>query len=384
MFFLAPVTSLLTAAAERMPIISFYGAVIWQKLADDEYAAMKDCGFTHSLNFYETINVALSDMQVANKAGIKIYVHSQQLLNNPTSAVAKLKNAPALAGYFLVDEPKATDISKYVNMVNTIKRTDSSHGCYVNLLPYYGKEMLKDMAAESYSAYLQTASRMNLPQISFDFYPVTKEGLREDTWFYTLSEIRQESLRTGKPFWGFVLCTPHSVYPQPTLATLRLQAYINLAYGAQAIQYFTYKTPQDKSYDFHNAPIELNGRKTKTFPLVKQMNEELKNVSTLFYGATVASIGHLVRVPNGTQRAKTPTGIKRIKVTGSAGAVLSTFSNNGHNYLAIVNKDYEKTMSLEITATSSGVMYINKQLAESTPKSAYTIQPGDIALFRLK
>lgn len=382
LFFLSA-SNIVIAAADSMPIISFYGAIIWQKLTVDEYAAMKDCGFTHSLNFYETIDTALNDLQVANNAGVKIYVYSQQLLNNPASAVARLKNSPALAGYFLVDEPKATDISKYVNMVNTIKRVDSGHGCYINLLPYYGKEMLKDMAAQSYRAYLQAASQISLPQISFDFYPVTKEGLREDTWFYTLSEIREESLRTGRPFWGFVLCTPHSVYPQPTLATLRLQAYVNLVYGAQAIQYFTYKTPQDKSYDFHNAPIELNGRKTKTYLLVKQMNVELKNVSKLFYGATVTSIGHLIKIPSGTQRAKTPSGVKRIKVVGNGGAVVTTFSNKGHKYLAVVNKDYEKSMTMEIVFTSAA-KHIDKKLAETTPKSAYTVEPGDICLFRLQ
>jgi len=36
---------------------------------------------------------------------------------------------------------------------------------------------------------------------------------------------------------------PHIVYPQPEMSHLRIQAYTNLAYGAQGLEYFTYQTP---------------------------------------------------------------------------------------------------------------------------------------------
>ena len=47
--------------------------------------------------------------------------------------------------------------------------------------------------------------------------------------------------RVGKPLWAFTLLTPHSgAYAQPTIGGLRLQAFSDLAYGAQAIQHFTF------------------------------------------------------------------------------------------------------------------------------------------------
>lgn len=366
----------------QMPIIAYYGPVIEEMYLSD-YQDMKDCGFTHTLNIYNSLEAAVKNVTLANKVGIKVYVHTPQLLSNPVITVQKLKSLPALAGYFLADEPIMTDIDKYVNMVKIVNRYDANHHCYINLHPYYNANQMKIIGARSYRTYLQSASQIGLPQISFDFYPVTNNGLRSDSWFYTLSEVRQESLRTNVPFWGYVLSVPHNDYPQPTLAMFRLQVYVNLAYGAQAIQYFTYKLPTDKTYSFHDAPIDAKDRKTKTYPLVKQMNNELKKVSSLFYGAKIESIGHLINIPSGCQKAKIPQNIKNLSVKGQAGAVVSVFTNNGHKYLAIVNKDYVSTMTLKITAKNNAVKNISKQLVENSLKSSYTVQPGDIVLFRL-
>lgn len=382
--FFTIIANIIVKAQSSMPIIAYYGPVI-ERLTQSDYNTMRECGFTHSLNIYRSLDRAQSDMALANQAGIKVFVHTPQLLKNPTNAVATLKNKAGFGGYFLADEPVQADASKYAQMVKTIQRLDSTHPCYINLNPYYNGNQLKAIGASSYKGYLQTMSTMGLPQMSFDFYPITKNGLRADTWFYTLNAVREESQRTNKSFWAFILSVPHGDYPQPTLAMLRLQCYINLAYGAQAIQYFTYRTPYDnKQYDFRNAPIEANGKQTKTFSLVKQMNAELKNVSKLFYGAKVTTIGHLIKIPSGCQRAKVPSGIKSLSVNGKEGAVVSIFSKNGKKYLAVINKDYERTMTLNISVSSNLVKSISKQLVESTPKSTYTVQSGDIALFKIQ
>lgn len=367
----------------QMPIIAYYGPVI-EKMTLNEYSDLKVCGFTHSLNIYNTVEQALSDMTIANKVGIKVYVHTAALLKNTATTVIRLKNSMALAGYFLADEPTMADINKYMDMAAIIKRIDQRHECYINLHPYYSNDQMKSIGATSYSAYLHTASHIGLPQISFDFYPITKDGLCSETWFYTLNEIRRESLRTNVPFWGYVLSVPHNDYPQPTLSMLRLQVYVNLAYGAQAIQYFTYKLPQDKTYSFHNAPIDGNGKKTATYALVKKMNEELKKVAPLFYGARIEAIGHLIKIPSGCTKASTPVHIKSLKVEGRSGAVVSVFNKNSHKYMAIVNKDYEHTMTLTLNAKSKVVKYINKELVESVPNASYIIQAGDMALFKLQ
>lgn len=382
-FFVVLIICVMVKAEGSMPIIAYYGPVI-EKMTLNEYYVMKNCGFTHSINIYYTVEQALSDLALARTAGMKIYVHTPPLLTNTISTVMQLKNSSALAGYFLADEPYMNDINKYVGITKSIKKIDGNRTCYINLNPYVDNNQLKRIGAGSYTEYLQKASQIGLQQISFDFYPVTKNGLLASSWFYTLNEIRKESIRTNCPFWGFVLSVPHNDYPQPTLAMLRLQAYVNLAYGAQAIQYFTYKLPTDKTYSFHDAPVDANGRKTKTYSLVKRMNGELKKVASLFYGAKVESIGHLIKIPSSCKKATTPKNIKKLYVNGQEGAVLSVFTNKGHKYLAVVNKDYLAAMTLVLEAESSAVKAVSKQLVESNLKSSYTVQPGDIALFKLE
>ena len=85
--------------------------------------------------------------------------------------------------------------------------------------------------------------------VSFDNYPVTNEGVRQ-LWYENLMIIAEESEKAGLPFWAFAMSVPHWNYPVPTLASLRMQMYTNLAYGAQGLQYFTYWTPGPEPFNY--------------------------------------------------------------------------------------------------------------------------------------
>ena len=235
-----------------------------------------------------------------------------------------------------------------------------------------------------YKQYLQQASTIGLPFISFDFYPIMDSGIRP-TWYSCLEDIRQESLRTGKPFWAFALSTPHVIYPQPTLSMLRLQIYSNLAYGARAIQYFTYWNPKPTDvWDFHNAPIGLDGKRTSTYYLVKKMNQELRSILPLFDQAEITSVNHMGKIPAGTHRLeKLPATINSLKIVSNRGAIISTMKKNGRQYMLVVNKDYNSKLQLTIKAKPS-VKRITKNLKETALKNTYSIDGGDILLFRLK
>jgi hypothetical protein len=158
-----------------------------------------------------------------------------------------------------------------------------------------------------------------------------------------------------------------------------------LAYGAQAIEYFTYWTPKPTDeWDFHDGPISIDGRRTKTYDVVKRMNQELRGLLPLFDKAEVQTVNHMVKIPEGTTKLqRVPTNIKKLKVVGRQGALISTFKKAGHLYMAVVNKDYESDMKLYI-ATKNNVRMITKQLKETAVKSSYKVGGGDILLFKLK
>ncbi len=380
--FISLLIGVVSAYAAEIPRVAYTGPVV-DNVSAAEYADIKACGFTHCINIYNTLALAKADLNRAYAAGIGVYVHTPQVVQTPAKAASYLVGQKGLAGYFLADEPSYSDLQTVRNNNNAIARVDGKHPCVVNLHPYYDERQFKNIGAQTYGQYIQAAANLGMPQISFDYYPVTKGGLR-DGWFRNLSEVRAVCRKMNLDLWGFVLTVPHGDYPQPTLAALRLQAYVNLAYGAKALVYFTYKTPTDKNYDFHDAPVNADGKKSRTYYLVKTLNAELKTVSSLFANATILRIGHLVKIPDGEQKAVCPKQLDSLVVEGKKGALVSEFTSGNNRYVAVVNKDYTDSMLLRVKAKSATVRHISKKLQQERLAASYTVSPGDVAIFKLK
>ena len=368
----------------EIPIVAYYGVPLAYSNVN-RFKEFKEAGFDVSICFYDDtpVDTLIRILNDAQKSGIRLIISSGWVSVQPNIGIPRLKNHPALYGYFLQDEPWPADIPETTRRYRAMARYDTSKPTYVNLLPDYDDELPDDARMTSYNKYLQATSAIGLPFISFDFYPIRESGIRK-TWYSCLENIRQESLRTRRPFWAFALCTPHVDYPQPTIETLRLQIYSDLAYGAQAIEYFTYWTPKPTDeWDFHDAPISLNGRRTHNYALVKRMNQELRYVLPLFDGAKIQSVKHMGRIPEGTTKlSQAPVNIQKLKVSGKQGAIISTMQKDGHLYMIVVNKDYQGDLRLNLTAKEP-VKMITKHLTETAVESSYIIKGGDMLLFKL-
>lgn len=366
------------------PIVAWLGPVIDSKSKVD-YAQMRACGFTHTLNVYHTLNDALTDLDSAEKNGIGVYVYTPRMFDDTRNAVTSLSQKGGLAGYLLADEPSQKDIAGLIQLANKIAKVDAKHPCHVNLHPYYDDAQLRQAGIDNYAQYIRAASDMPLPVISFDYYSVARNSLRS-TWFQNMTLIRNESLRTGRPFWGFILSVPHSVYKHVDASTMRLQAYVNLAYGAQGLVYFTYMTPKPEGVnDYHDAPIGMNGKKTHNYGLVQAMNRELNQVTSLFAGATVNRINHISPSFLFAETLKPElTNIKAVKADSDEGILVSEFTKNGHKYAAFVNKDHRNTATMYITTKNTTPKRITKSMKSESVKGSYTLQAGDILILRLK
>lgn len=373
-------------AREEMPIIAYWGVpdtMTYQKCFKD----FRDCGFNVSIYPYGSIASLVKACDVASRWGVEIIGRCPEMFSSPIKVAQQLRNTKGFMGYMIQDEPSAPEMHQLQNKIELLKRIDDSHLFYINLLPYYRQDWFESSSkVKNYEDYLHAFSSTSCQQISFDFYPVMNYGIRT-TWYKNLEQIRKESVITQKPFWGFALSVPHCDYAQPTLSSLRLQIYSNLAYGAQAIQYFTYWTPTPtKDYNFHDAPISRDGKKTKTYAVVQKMNRELRAVSRLFYGAKVLSVKHLGgKLPEGTSLQKTmPTNLKSLKVVTAKGAIISQLQKDGKLYMAVVNKDHNRSITVLIQGKNSTPRHITKALKEEPMNTSYNVSPGDILIFKLK
>lgn len=309
----------------------------------------------------QMVNMALYH---ASTHGMKVILFNDFVISEPRKIIPLIKNHEALWQYLLADEPKMKDWDRLNQMQARIKKCDPQAKCFINLLPNTGKEMLKSIGVNSYPQYLREYSKIEQPQICYDFYPIHGKTVRNDIWYPVLEDIRKESLRTRKPFWAYILCVPHSIYPMPTMGHLRLQCYVNLAYGAQGIIYFSYSTPKPSGRNnFREGPLLRNGKKGSTYKLVKNMNAELKPVASLFWQSKVTGIEH------------------RRCIDGEV--VESRFTKGGKRYTCFVNKNPDKSVTVGIR-TGKYLARVCKDLKTEPVKTIYTLPAGDILILSEK
>ena len=325
------------------------------------FTDIRKAGFNAIMVWPKSIPNIYKALNAAEANGLKVLIFSVEIERRPETIVPSIKNHPALWQYILADEPKMKRWQELHDLQQRITRLHPEAQCYINLFPNAGQWLLDEIGVKSYQEYVRAFSRIEQPQISYDFYPVRQGGKVSDKqWHATLEDIRSESKRIGKPFWAYILCVPHGPYPMPTLAHLRLQCYANLAYGAQGISYFSYATPQPtRNNDFHDGPLLRNGKKSSTYKLVKKMNAELKNVANLFWQSRVTSIEH------------------RKCIDGEV--LVSHFIKEGKRYTCFVNKSANKNVTVGLRADNY-LARIRKNQKPELAKSTYTLSAGDILI----
>lgn len=351
----------------------------------NDFKVMKEAGFNAFFAHYETLDDMEAGLSNADKENLKVILFSNLFQSAPQRYVVAASAHHSLWKYYLADEPKMTDYARIRKMRDTILRYHQLASFYVNLFPNANKEVLLRIGAKSYPEYLQHFSRLRLPQLSYDFYPVVKGDEVAQQWYSILEDVRRESIRTSVPFWAYVLCVPHICYPKPTLSHLRLQCYVNLAYGAQALQYFAYWTPAPtKEYDFYGGPVLRNGKCGPSYAVVKSINTEMKPMLPFFEGSKVLKVGHLGKIPTGCSKMQTLTNIRKITVTGDEGAVVCEMQNKTHRYAVIVNKSLKGNLDVNIIPhNGANVRHITKSLCSLSLQNTYIVPPGDILLLQL-
>ncbi|MEN6456900.1 MAG: hypothetical protein ABFD10_21810 [Prolixibacteraceae bacterium] len=377
----------LNADAE-IPILAWF-SIPASATSAERYREMKDAGITCSLSFLPNINEVKRALDAAEQAGIKLLVSCPELEKDPEKTVKQLMDHPAIAGYHLRDEPPIQLYPELAAWAKKIQSVDDKHFCYVNLFPNLANE--KQLGTESYEKYVQEyLDQIPVQFVSFDYYPVFKNHISE-SWYKNLELISKKSNEAGKPFWAFVLTTNYDndhVTPQ-TLAAMRLQAFSNLAYGAQGIQYFTYwaatsvNTPPAE--DQRGAPITVTGKRSIVYDRVKQMSKEIQNLSDVFLGAKTISVRHtgLDRIPDGTIRLTSLPEAVKVFDTHGAPALVSVLEKGERSFFVIVNKDFQSNMKFTIYGDDS----LKRILKDGTivPASAYEpsmeLDPGDVAVY---
>lgn len=368
----------------QIPVLAWF-SIPAEHTSLDRYLELKEAGFTHGFSHTTTADEVAAALDTAQRAGIKLIITCKELETDPEATVNRFKNHPALDGYFLRDEPDRTAFASLGEWARKIESADKEHYCYLNLLPTYAS--LGALKTNSYREYVNLfIQEVNLPFVSFDHYPVIGDSTLRGDFYENLEIISDESRKAGKPFWAFALATAHDPYPIATLASLRLQVYSNLAYGAQGIQYFTYWTPVGTIWNFNHAPITETFQRSEVYDRVREVNKEIKALSPVFLGAKLLSVAHTGEIPAGTkQLASLPAPFEEVSANGR-GVLVSELENGEHHYLVIVNRDLKHPQQVTVRCTGE-VSRVLKD-GSSVPAARYTptlaVDAGDALIYTWK
>ena len=392
----------LTAFAEvSLPIIG-WGPSVYKYASLERYLEAKDGGFTHLVQGCESPDQVGHLLSLAEKVGVKLIIGFKRDVKKMTDMAeaftAAAKDSPALAYYYVIDEPHIRDAEAIHDCVNRYAALDPAHPCYVNL---YGaandlvtrddKELQRKLTGcFTYEEYIRRIYGVApLKMISFDVYPVLSfrqhadgdlrlHGGRvflKERWYETL-EIASAFARARKiPMFAFALSTAHRhhpgyAYPVPTMEHLRLQHYSNLAYGAQALAYF-----------------RCLDRRYPAFERIREMNKEIQARAYVFAGCEVVGVWHTgINVPIGTKRLTDgclPLFVKSFSVPDGGTAVVSWLKNGGRDYLMVVNRDPNDDITLKATFVE-GAEFVRRDGSRakvSTYSDSFWLDPGDAAVF---
>jgi hypothetical protein len=366
---------------DQIPILAWY-SIPPNQTTVLRYQELKDAGITYNLSFFNDAGSMAKALDTAQKVGIRMIVSCPELKSETKSTVKRFMNHPAVAGYMLRDEPNRSDFPELGEWAKKIQKTDDNHFCYLNLFPNYASE--EQLGTKTYQEHVDLfVKEVPVEMISFDHYPVLGDSLRAN-WYENLEIIAKAAKDAGKPFWAFALSVAHSQYPIPTIAQLRLQVFSDLAYGAQGIEYFTYWTPYDTTWNFNTAPLTVEGKRTVVYDRMKFVNNEIRNLSPVFAGSSVISVTHTgTTIPQGTKPLTIlPQPIKSLKTEGT-GAVVSLLENGKKSYLVVVNRDFITPMQLDIECDNnvSKVMKDGSIVQANTYQAKIEVDPGDIAIY---
>jgi hypothetical protein len=289
-------------------------------------------------------------------------------------AVADYRASPALAGYWVEDEPQPSQFAAVGAVTRRLHDLDPDRLVYVNLLPDY---VFGDPSAGTYRDYVEHFIETAHPQLlSFDYYPFLRRGDRQG-FFHALAMAQAIAKAHGLPFLLILQAMPHADYRDPTFAELSWQAFHALAYGARGISYFAYWTPVNvvgaDQVHFRHGLIE-GGLPTRHYEEAATLNRAVLTYAHALEGAQSVAVGQAA--PLGCISA----------LTGGP-VTVGLLARGAEQMALIVNRDYgqETTLSLGLAACAGRVEELDSESARWTPSnpSAIVLDPGGARLLRV-
>lgn len=324
---------------------------------DAKYKEVADCNFTHASFACSGNSVAHNQatLVACQKYGLKCIVSDKRfwkapkpgvsITNNWDAAIADYAKYPALAGYFLGDEPQIGGFVPLAPVSRYLAEKDPAHFTWINLMPNYATDA--QLGGTNYPGYVELfCETVKPPLLSYDHYALF-DGQERASYFENMEIIRRAGLLHDIPMAFIFLVTPHGTYRNPSETDLRWQVNTSLAYGCKALFYFTYFTITDPAANFHNGIIDPQGRRTEHYEMAKRINGELKVLGKTLIKLTSKAVYHTGAIPSGCRELPADAAIH---LDRDASLVIGFLTHeDGSRWAIVVNRDLRKPVSAALS-----------------------------------
>jgi len=359
-------------------------------------------------------------LDVAARHGLRAMLTSDLLnpatLEDPAKCahldalIERVKNHPAMAAYFLTDEPSADAFPGLGKLVAHLRERDPAHLVYINLFPTYataeqlgvradageqtrgsGPPIFAGIGADDgtvrrYHEYLRQFMATIQPDLlSYDHYHFLKEKDGEQ-YFLNLGMIRQTALEAHRPFLNIIQAdTIEKTWRLPNTNEMRWLVFTTMAYGGRGISYFTYWGPPE-----YNG-LYVDGKPMPLLSAVAALNHEIVRFGLALMELNSVGVYQTAPLPYGAERV--PTGAP-VQIKGKGEFVLGLFGKDSQpTAFMIVNRNYKQPIkataivsipgrTLQELDRGSG-LWVRRQSLHGKRILKLKLAPGDGRLFRV-
>lgn len=382
-----------------------------------DYMVEAGINFVNGFRWYEdTDDEVMQCLNLAEKAGLPFLVNDKTVLDNietyfqtknavllesSMQQIQKYVDHPAYAGQFFIDEPyrdKLEDLAEFTNL-------------YEQVFPgnYWNINMFSPNVSELGCTYEQFMddyfALTNARVYSYDHYPLLQYDENDpyadgmDTGFYYgLDLVRSKTLERNIPFWTYIQAIGIGgadgilTKRDPSRNDIRWSEFINLAFGAKGLQYFTYFTPASGAETFTEGLIDANGEKTEHYEAAKEVNQEIKAFGNILLFSDAEGVIFNKQPSNNRYKLYTEPfeSYGRVESTGGDTFVAGCFrhTSTGKQYLLITPHTPLDSAHVELNVTGSGAFeaYEHGQRTEVTAengKVSFDIAAGDAVFIQV-
>jgi hypothetical protein len=334
---------------------------LWCGPPDDQvnrarFQEIADAGFTLTMPWCWGRNGATINKQIldaAQAAGIKASIHDGRMpieVGGPSNGapltdaeksgldgiVADYGAHPALASYFVTDEPSSSAFPRVREIVAYLQAKDTSHPTFVNILPDYA-------LGAAYPGYVEQYITTVAPhELVYDNYPFPTEGDRVDPFFNNLAVAGDAARRHQLAFWTFILSVSGDDLRVTNEAEKRWQALQAVTYGGKGILWFTYWTPPGASWG--PALIDSSGNRTPQYAEVQKVNGEVKTIGRWLMPASFDDAFGPDDAPVSND----------VIATAGAHVTIGLFHDGARHFALVTNRDYQAHTDADVDFASQG------------------------------